>query len=653
MKLYKKLTTAVQVLFVVFLFVFAGTQDVSAQTLPSCTTSLNIPDDNDGIASAMDIDKNNNGLIEICDLEGINAIRHQLDGTGYKASSGATKITTGCRSGGCKGYELTRSLNFTNNASYGNTANRAAYTVSDYSDSNDRGWTPIGSSSDRFRAMFDGNGNTISNLMINRDGSNRIGLFGYTNDKAEITNIGLLNVNVIGNNGIGSLVGSNSGTITDSYATGDVEGDSRVGGLVGESENSGTTASIINSYATVDVESKGEFGVGGGLVGDNGGTITDSYATGNIDGKDNGVGILGGLVGDNSGTITNSYATGNVEGRAALGGLAGSNAGTITDSYATGDVEGNQNQVGGLVGNNTGAITDSYATGDVEGASFIGGLVGASNETIERSYATGKVEGKTEGAGGLVGNNTDTITDSYATGIVEGNARVGGLVGDGFVLTGIPEARITNSYATGTVSGNSSVDDLVGLNLRTLISNSYKLSESSNLGIRRTAEELKSPTMNTGIYSQWNPTVWDFGTSDQFPALKDSDGNLLPTQGMILEGELREGLRNLEVVMPDGGLNPTFGVSTTHYVITIANRNIVLRLTAYNPEAEIAITRSGDTTNYFAGKSSGEESNPIPIDANTILTITAGDGTVPYQISVELAEGIRMRVKVFLEGPLQ
>ena len=116
MKLYRTLTIVAQVLFVVFLFVFTGTQGVSAQNLPPCTT--NIPDDNDGVAPAMDIDKNNNGLIEICDLEGINAIRYQLDGTGYTASSGATKITTGCRSGGCKGYELTRSLNFTNDASY-------------------------------------------------------------------------------------------------------------------------------------------------------------------------------------------------------------------------------------------------------------------------------------------------------------------------------------------------------------------------------------------------------------------------------------------------------------------------------------------------------------------------------------------------------
>ena len=145
--------------------------------------------------------------------------------------------------------------------------------------------------------MFDGNGNTISNLMINRSGSNRIGLFGYTNDKAEITNIGLLNVNVIGNDDVGGLVGRNSGTITDSYATGNVEGDSRIGGLVGESENLGTTASITNSYAT-----------------------------GNVEGNQN---QIGGLVGNNTNIIRYSYATGKVEGASFIGGLAGASNGTI------------------------------------------------------------------------------------------------------------------------------------------------------------------------------------------------------------------------------------------------------------------------------------------------------------------------------------
>ena len=69
----------------------------------------------------------------------------------------------------------------------------------------------------------------------------------------------------------------------------------------------------------------------GGLVGGNSGTITVSYATGNVSGD-----YAGGLVGGNSGTITASYATGNVsmsrssEVRAETGGLVGQNYGTIT-----------------------------------------------------------------------------------------------------------------------------------------------------------------------------------------------------------------------------------------------------------------------------------------------------------------------------------
>ena len=41
-------------------------------SLPQCTValSLRLDDDNDGIPQALDVDKNGNGLIEICDLEG-------------------------------------------------------------------------------------------------------------------------------------------------------------------------------------------------------------------------------------------------------------------------------------------------------------------------------------------------------------------------------------------------------------------------------------------------------------------------------------------------------------------------------------------------------------------------------------------------------
>ena len=44
--------------------------------------------DGDDADSTVDIDKDGDGLIELCDLEGINEMRYQLDGSGYKTSAG-------------------------------------------------------------------------------------------------------------------------------------------------------------------------------------------------------------------------------------------------------------------------------------------------------------------------------------------------------------------------------------------------------------------------------------------------------------------------------------------------------------------------------------------------------------------------------------
>ncbi|WP_206193423.1 GLUG motif-containing protein, partial [Aliarcobacter cryaerophilus] len=59
-------------------------------------------------------------------------------------------------------------------------------------------------------------------------------------------------------------------------------------------------------------------------------TISNSYAIGNVSGDS----FAGGLVGFNvSSTISNSYATGSVTGNDRVGGLVGSNASTITSSF--------------------------------------------------------------------------------------------------------------------------------------------------------------------------------------------------------------------------------------------------------------------------------------------------------------------------------
>ncbi len=217
-------------------------------------------------------------------------------------------------------------------------------------------------------ADFDGNGYTISNLEIDLPFVNKIGMFGFNNG-GTVSDIGLVNTNVSGDWFVGGLIGENSGTVSDSYATGKLSGDWFVGGLVGG----------------------------------NSGTVSDSYATGNLSGD----WFVGGVVGrTDEGTVNNSYATGNVNGSYEVGGLVGYNGGTVSDSYATGNVSGDSN-VGGLVGSNSGTVSDSYATGDVSGECCVGGLVGYNDEgTVENSYATGNVSGN-ENVGELIGKDKE------------------------------------------------------------------------------------------------------------------------------------------------------------------------------------------------------------------------------------------------------
>ncbi|MEJ2414359.1 MAG: GLUG motif-containing protein, partial [Sulfurimonas sp.] len=165
------------------------------------------------------------------------------------------------------------------------------------------GWNPIGDSGTKFTGTFDGVGNTIGDLYINRPTEDNIGLFGYTTNSSVIKNIGLVDADVTGHWNVGGLVGYSYGSITNAYATGSVNGGGSSGGDVG------------------------------GLIGINaGGTISNSYATGSVFGASWDV---GGLVGwNNNGIITNSYALGSVTGtNLDIGGLVGWNQGTISNSF--------------------------------------------------------------------------------------------------------------------------------------------------------------------------------------------------------------------------------------------------------------------------------------------------------------------------------
>ena len=332
-------------------------------------------------------DTDDNQLIEISNLNQLNAVRYDSNGDGspeghyqdavssYAAAFPTPEGEVVCRRE-CRGYELTRSLDFEDRESYASGLQPVSWVGGS-------GWLPIGNYSNTdnsrvtFNAIFDGNGYTISNLYISRH--IYVGLFGNLGERAHISRLWLRNVEVQGADFVGALAGRNNGTITLSYATGNVTGTNAredwgyegVGGLVGQGLN---RSRITHSYATANV--RGITGNMGGLVGRNRGTITASFATGDVTAT--GRAGTGGLTAWNDGgTITNSYATGDVTGTGWVGGLVGTNAwanstGTITNSYATGNVSGSTNGlVGGLVGNNSrgsrsGGILSSYWNSDVE-----------------------------------------------------------------------------------------------------------------------------------------------------------------------------------------------------------------------------------------------------------------------------------------------
>ena len=198
-----------------------------------------------------------------------------------------------------------------------------------------------------YRGTFDGNDHVISHLAL--EGEDYLGVFGLLGDAAEVRDLGILKVNVVGHaKYIGALAGDNDGNITNCHSTGTVSGDGTVGGLVG-----GNSGSIRNCHSTSLVA--GYYGLGG-LVGYNSGSITASCSTGAVVVKeDQASGLVGydwgGLAGYNWGSISNCYSTSTVIGYASnVGGLVGDNWGTIAKCYSVGAVMGSGDNVGGLVG---------------------------------------------------------------------------------------------------------------------------------------------------------------------------------------------------------------------------------------------------------------------------------------------------------------
>jgi hypothetical protein len=203
---------------------------------------------------------------------------------------------------------------------------------------------------DFLTGTFDGQGYEIRNLFINRPDEYNVGLFGGV--LGVIKNIGVVNATVTGKQIVGGLVGGNGGNVSNSYSTGNMTGNAYVGGLVGDNlhyYDNGKGGIVSNSYSTSSVTGNNSVG---GLVGANDelSTVSNSYATGNVTGTIQ----VGGLVGINSGTVGNSYSTGSVTGDSSVGGLVGENSiAFVSNSFWDTQTSGQATSDGGTGKNTT------------------------------------------------------------------------------------------------------------------------------------------------------------------------------------------------------------------------------------------------------------------------------------------------------------
>ena len=144
----------------------------------------------------------------------------------------------------------------------------------------------IGGNSKPFSGIFDGQGYSIIGLKISGD-KNYAGLFGYTYCAA-IRNVVIRNPEIDASYFVGALVGcqgySSTGIENCAVIGGKIQGEGRVGGLVGYMEES----PLQNCYSTCEVIAASSDA--GGIVGSHfvGASIRNCYATGNVNGEHSG-----------------------------------------------------------------------------------------------------------------------------------------------------------------------------------------------------------------------------------------------------------------------------------------------------------------------------------------------------------------------------
>ncbi len=243
-------------------------------------------------------------------------------------------------------------------------------------DLSDSEFTPI----DDFQGKLNGNGHTISNLHFSDPQKSSVGLFGNINaNNVDISNLVLDSPRIEGYKEVGSLIGtlsdSGSATIINNITVINpiISAKGSVGGLIGSGDHAEISNIKISKLRIIGDT------VVGGLVG----RTTDQFEVSDVqlDGEINAGIIVGGMAGlFYSGSVYRTAVMVNItadqdtfqvsdegENQGAIGGIIGyADTSTITDSYFLGSIlvtSDYVNAVGGMAGKaNDTQITTSYVS---------------------------------------------------------------------------------------------------------------------------------------------------------------------------------------------------------------------------------------------------------------------------------------------------
>ena len=272
---------------------------------------------------------------------------------------------------------------FANLVNAGNTFKGKTVKLGDSIDLMGAPWEPIGNSQISFQGTFDGQGNTIYNLFVNKEGKSYVGLFGNTTI-GTVKNLNVHNAIVKGRLNVGVVVGNPYTTTYENITVSglvQVDGMSYVGGVGGKNAYANWTDVTVDvvdgSYVKADSVENGTAyrTYVGGVVGFNGeGGHTFKNITSNIDVYGT-VCDIGGIFGiahyDNQ--FENIVCTGNVTNLVSSA-IDGDDA--VIDAQETGLIAGVWMNTKDMYFNNVSA-TGELIFPNVQGVNVVnGGLVG-------------------------------------------------------------------------------------------------------------------------------------------------------------------------------------------------------------------------------------------------------------------------------------